>query len=793
MLARKIGPITEADPAFASDLYKEVYTQTIDDSRKTSMGSGRILNLTSNARQDYESARYLLCEYFPKFIEMAPLDATRGFIQAMDGFVSRSHTIPDYLTVLEVGGPEGVVWLQPDYSHIWAHDTNPQFAMDGEALLGKFVAFLQRGPEPSVLKAVRYAVSNARLGVIWSRLFMSAANRGGQLAHYLWPFAWCEAFLVSSDTRKDAIDLVAADYLRRSDSERLALEADALAFTFANCDDSSGARSAFLRRLFSAIGEDCLVTEDAKSFVDSASSNGDNNSRLFRLDINTSAIPSYDWMDNEAQSIPANASLIAAIDAVEGTINAVPNEGTPPPSLPDTVEMLAALQAEINSGAAVDKNLRRRANNVLGRGVSNLVRSDLVSQDTPADIIQVLVEMIENCAVSEDPECDANVEEQFERTRSWGSPAARICAAEACLELCLRRPDAQLLLGPLIDRLMDDVHPAVRLNAATRLVRIWDIDRDGFWRRSRTIVSNERNRTVLTHFVTGVLGRVMWSGAENEVAELTLALLELLPVSDPGNAETRSHLVQIAALLWTRFDHVEATQRVEAWLASPVDHVKEVCEIIRCLSTQLIAGLRSGEIVNIDRARALAFFRRAVDLAGDELVTYGDFTNLSEDQIKRAKSAMMIIDHACQQLYFGSGAFKNPSDQSAAPVMTEAGRLTFFTEVAPILRCIGDHGGPHTIYNLVQLLDHLIETDPPAVFDLIAHALLVGGQAGGYQFEGLGVDLFVKLIGEYLADHKEIFDLPERRQSLIECLETFLAAGWPSARRLLYRLPELIQ
>ena len=33
----------------------------------------------------------------------------------------------------------------------------------------------------------------------------------------------------------------------------------------------------------------------------------------------------------------------------------------------------------------------------------------------------------------------------------------------------------------------------------------------------------------------------------------------------------------------------------------------------------------------------------------------------------------------------------------------------------------------------------------------------------------------------------------KRRTALIECLETFMEAGWPAARRLLYRLPELIQ
>jgi hypothetical protein len=57
----------------------------------------------------------------------------------------------------------------------------------------------------------------------------------------------------------------------------------------------------------------------------------------------------------------------------------------------------------------------------------------------------------------------------------------------------------------------------------------------------------------------------------------------------------------------------------------------------------------------------------------------------------------------------------------------------------------------------------------------------------------LGGDLMVKLIGRYLADHKDVFDEPKRRTALVDTLETFVGAGWPSARRLFYRLPELLQ
>ncbi|MDP3600151.1 MAG: hypothetical protein Q8R85_03165 [Bosea sp. (in: a-proteobacteria)] len=63
----------------------------------------------------------------------------------------------------------------------------------------------------------------------------------------------------------------------------------------------------------------------------------------------------------------------------------------------------------------------------------------------------------------------------------------------------------------------------------------------------------------------------------------------------------------------------------------------------------------------------------------------------------------------------------------------------------------------------------------------------------GYQYESLGADQFVRMIGRTIADHRELFDHPHRRVALVEVLEVFVEAGWPGARRLLYRLPEALR
>jgi hypothetical protein len=91
------------------------------------------------------------------------------------------------------------------------------------------------------------------------------------------------------------------------------------------------------------------------------------------------------------------------------------------------------------------------------------------------------------------------------------------------------------------------------------------------------------------------------------------------------------------------------------------------------------------------------------------------------------------------------------------------------------------------------MLGFLTPANPGYVFDLVAHALLTAGRKQGFQFESLGADRFVEVIGNLLADHRELFNDADRREQLVACLDAFVEAGWPAARRLLYRLPELLQ
>ncbi len=95
-LGEQILPIVRADPEFAVEIYRCLYSQTISDNTSTMFGGAgsRILPLTSNRRQDYDHALWRLGTALPEFLAIDPASGTRALIEASVGRTAGTAT-PD--------------------------------------------------------------------------------------------------------------------------------------------------------------------------------------------------------------------------------------------------------------------------------------------------------------------------------------------------------------------------------------------------------------------------------------------------------------------------------------------------------------------------------------------------------------------------------------------------------------------------------------------------------------------------------------------------------------------------
>ena len=796
-LARKVDVIISADPGFVGEIYKEVYKKSVNDDRTIPMGQSQILSLTSNARQDFDMARYSLGEFFPKFLSSHPELAADALIAAVEGYVAREHVLqgePDEIEIV-VGGQ--IVRLRDDLSYIWASDPDGKYRQDAEVLIVAFRDFLISGAPVTATCVADRLIRQNRLAVLWSRLFMATAQRPDVFGELTWPIASREPFIVSLDTRKDAIDVVAKMYASKSEEDRRTFEFTAFNFDFSGFTDPDKARIGLLERLFSSIGVDHLITDEAKALVPIEPDQRPSNDRPFRISTSSGPVEPYWWLKKENVDLdaPVNASLREAIDTAKVQLGLENGAHLPQQQIPETMTALRILKTAITTAEAADaaQGLCRFAVGTLAEGVKKAVGFKELKELRHRDLALELAGMVSQAAQSPFPEVNADTEESFEQSASWGAPAPRVDAAEAALNLCLVDVTLYEMLRPEIERLISDPHPAVRLTTATGLVRLWDTDRYTMWQLAEKVIREDHNLGVLNHFATSFLGATLHHDPVR-VEDLALQLLHRALTEERQSAKQLiQHLGGIFALLWVSHAQSGAGKILQSWIDDLVTHEESLREAITTLRSGLVLGYEDNDPGNDDiRHRSQTVIAQSIEAAAQRLETLLINPQLTKSEQSEAQICTKLVDHACSQIFFASGAFKSNHDEDRGIPPGDA-RLKFLDEVETTIRRIGDVGTPHTIYYLLQLLEYLLPTDPSRVFELSAHALLRGGRQFGYQYESLGADLLVRMVGQCLADYREIFEVPKRRQLLIECLETFLAAGWPAARRLLYRLPELLQ
>ncbi|MDO9006067.1 MAG: hypothetical protein Q7V20_21700 [Aquabacterium sp.] len=788
-LCREIATLVESDPDFAAEVYGWTFAGSVTESVTTSIGGSRsqILSLSSNSVQDYGMALYSLAEFYPKFLKAHPEPATRALIAAVEGFIRREHGLENEDAVSRtINSVE--FKLIGDNSHVWAHEPDSSHSHDGEALMLKFLGAFVELPEANARAVADKIATNSGWGLLWSRLFLAAVRRGDSCVDLLWPIAADEAWLTRPETRKDAIDLVATGYSRRTAEEREGLESSAASFAMDGFTHPDAARSALMHRLFSVIGRPQLATDQAKAVLDAMSTEAfarsEQNERPFRLTTGWRPTEPYFWIRDLDKSLPANAVAIQALEAVKAVNESQLGKQADAIGTEQALELLEAVASSLHA-PDLHPALRLNGEGVIGKGCDHLAQGERLLATDQFDPAGRFLALLRIASTSANPEVADTTESDYERSQSWGGPAARIEAATAALDVCLQREDLYPRLVTDIDRLLSDPHPATRSQCIGHLVRIWSIDREGFWSRLKSRLRVETNLAVLKSTV-GVLQSVIHTDPERTEAliyELTARYVGTLQESD-----VEDMLSDLFAILHVTYDRAEADAKLTEWTASPAAHSSALGTILYTLREAVVLGLQADQAGNdAVRRRSQALMHRIV-VAADAQLAAADFSQpLPQDELTRLRACAELVDKAAMQLYFATERATGGSG------LDDAACAVFLNEVSPTLMLIGRQPNAHTIYQLLQLIEVLAPQDPIKAFDLTAHAIRTGGSRGGYQFEALGADLMVRLVSGFLADNKEIFEDEERRQALVDCLEIFMEAGWTSARKLLYRLPELLQ
>ena len=230
-----------------------------------------------------------------------------------------------------------------------------------------------------------------------------------------------------------------------------------------------------------------------------------------------------------------------------------------------------------------------------------------------------------------------------------------------------------------------------------------------------------------------------------------------------------------------------------------IDRLPESAGQIRHLVARYSDNLLVGSVDdpaaadNAPRHKTLAFYSAATARAFREIeeraarLDLRSFSSWPEVDQAVVRDMFGILDEVSLRLHFATGNHHGTHLQQSdlSPQL-----IRLYQEAKPILSRLANAIVAPIAHHLIQTLETFIPIDPAGVFELVAQAVK-SAQQGGYSDESMAADLIVRIVERYLADYRAVFTDRARLDDLMDCLDVFARAGWPTAQALTFRLGEI--
>lgn len=806
-LAEQILPIARADPKFAAQIYGTLYGKRITDTSSTSLGGhhSRIMPITSNRQQDYDHCRWRLGTAMGQVLAISPFFGTRAVIEAAIGTARMDAYECNFAPQrVAIGAQELELFGRYIDFEAWDAQGDSRRNRDDD-FHRHYVLFLRSCDAADFAKSVAAASLVYASVSVWTRIFGVGRERVAEVADILWPLLAGPGFLEISHTAPEAARFAALAWPSRSPEERMAFEhmvLDRGGFGEGNEDHYiwQDAVAGFL----AAVGEDALALDDLRALRRSLVKDQNASPAGISTDTDLEGAgqeyvrqgPRQGGGDRHTGS---NRTVHEASNVLYEHVQKA-SANSPGQELSALWQEALALIQQIDANPELDEQVRQQAWGHVSNAVEKIVASSSYAPGAPGlPPLEDVLPVLERLTTSVYP----LPRERQGQGISWGNWDVRVYAASSWVRLASDFAAEHPVIIDRLDAFLGDPVAAVRLQVAQNLQVIRLANPDRMWKMAERVAADERDSEVLASLLFYSMRRI--GGADPARCEALLTTVSQrvagdLLCKDKRNLELADALGDWAAHLFVGEGRPLARSWLETWAADPQRHASMLHRFVSCLRGPLfdryaVKALASQEAV-CDRAQVCLNLILAQALAATE-AAHSSLRSEPDEAAKAAaiecyRACAMLIDHAVNQLYFGSGAY-NGQNADAAGLPNKEAQARFLDDYSDILAMFGRSREPSTLHHLIETYEFLIPANPTAVFEAVHQILLGRGRDEGYHFESLGSDAVVRIVRRYVADHRAIFDDDDRRARLVAILRLFSEAGWVDALRLLYDLPELLR
>jgi hypothetical protein len=796
-LAREIGVIAKVDPDLAVDIYEAAYGyEDPDGTTPVRVGDSQILGLTSNRRQDYQSAWFALSEALPDLLRADLALGVRAAAKGIRAYAGRAKTglsvEPIEAGEIDFGGV--AARCQPDRSYNWFRG-GFQLPQDGPALFKKFDDFLTAAAagddaDATVSSILAELEVSGAPAAFWASLLLVAAHNPA-LAPMMVPLVCAPVVLTGWDTRPAAGDFLEAAYGILSLADRQAIERAILGLAGKAGEDAK-------KRLAGTLPEDFLATPEIRNFREALTASGEGrpNTPITQMSTSWRAFDTEAYLESEGvdTSDPENADLRDALTRVESLPPIAAANELSPGEAGTRISTLEALlqQIEISRQSATDPKLFELAEGRLAEGAALIARlNPKLLKD--GGVRRRLETILLATSRSDNPHLNLEVEADFNENLSWGGPSARTSSADGLIRLAAAGQFEDPELGATLHRLVRDPVCHVRLHIVQNLnLLAAGPEAEWMWSELEHVITEEPTRGVVAGAVEAISALASTDGAR-AIALAKAVMNRYAGQSDPGCASVAALVATFLADLYIWDDQPEADAFFAERLTLEAFASDQLGQWLARYSGYLLAGDLgiTDTPPYLVRQKTLDFYNRATDVAlariaevgaGRGLQTFGEW---SEEDQSAVRAAYDVVSEVCLRLSFALGAHAQATESGHALL-----RERLYREGGPLLDLLADTPIAKIAHDLIQGLQAVIEFDPAGVFARIAKCIRASSR-GGYQFESMAANLVVGIVERYLAEHRDVFAQPDRLNDLVDALDIFARAGWSEAQVLTFRLAEI--
>lgn len=797
-IARKIPQLFDVDPRLAADIYTAFFGYNERSEETTSMGGSRILAMTSNRRQDYHQAHWQLAQHFSRFVEEHFELCKPIVIAAAENVIESEHGSRSAENVISYVMDGRKRTVSVDYSAIWDSSGVRGEALNIADLYFRKLEGLTKSASTRELAqhTVEEFLRDAQFAYFLRKVLIVAKNTGPALAAIVYPLFSSATALWSFDLSSLIGDALQTNYVGLDEAARKNIELAILGLIEREEGDRLEAMAHVRDKLLGCIPAGLLVLPESLSRVEAMSADGGppGNPPPYR---SHGGVRQYSEADRLRESgVPIDAEPNASFREKGNRLWEFASKftnGTPKES--DVLD----IEADIYE---VQRILLGPTDDV-HRDVLNSVEAQLLaacatvaklkSLDCSSPLGMTIRKILFSGLDSPEPEYHPEHDAQWDKSISgWGTPVQRIEAAEGIGNLISHGSCVDEALLAQVRRGLKDLVPSVRFQIAIRLLPLYDKDIDALWSILTALVRDEPRAGVLS----GVLYSVVHPLAGRYKVEVVELIRELFSrtdlVNNGGDAFEWGHRIATGLYIWQNDSAAFALvrPRLEGESFRPVYAGQCLRDIREAMSFSSDVPQESDSAVRKRAFGVIEMIVASIIVRMNHLIHEINVEDRDESWQEGFQELGRLVDYISNQIYFSSGAYDGTNSQKK---LDDNSRRIFWRESQQAIRLLSDVAIPSAAHHLIETLQSFISFQPVDVFHAIA-AVVRSAKSWGYQYESLAVDLLVKVTESYIAEYRmELQNDRQGREELIDILETFVEAGWPSARRLSYRLEEIFR